>query len=106
MKAAGGGSIINFSSISTAVGNGDYPSYVAAKAGITGLTRGLARELGPDRIRVNALLPGWVLTQRQVDLWATPEDAHRASGAAMPEGHLAERDIVDPRCSLASTPRG
>lgn len=73
MRAAGGGSIVNFSSISYMMGLGGMPSYTAANAAITALTRGLAREWGPDRIRVNALAPGWVLTDRQKDLWVTPE---------------------------------
>ena len=58
MRANGGGSIINFSSISYMMGNAGYPVYAATKAAITGLTRSLARELGPDRIRVNAVMPG------------------------------------------------
>jgi NAD(P)-dependent dehydrogenase (short-subunit alcohol dehydrogenase family) len=49
------------------------PGYLAAKAGIVGLTRGLARELGPKGIRVNSILPGWVMTERQLDKWVTPE---------------------------------
>lgn len=73
MAAAGGGSIINFSSISYMMGNAGYPLYTAANSGINGMTRSLAREFGPDRIRVNALAPGWVLTQKQTDLWVTPE---------------------------------
>ena len=60
MRANGGGSIINFSSISYMMGNAGYPVYAATKAAITGLTRSLARELGPDRIRVNAVMPGWL----------------------------------------------
>jgi len=102
MKAAGGGSIINFSSISYMMGNGGYVAYVAAKAGITGLTRGLARELGPDKIRVNALMPGWVLTQKQLDKWATPEglDAHLDRQCL--KEHLIPRDIVDSTLFLAS----
>ena len=55
------------------MGADGYLSYVAAKAGITGLTYGFARTLGPDGIRVNALLPGAVLTERQLELWVTPE---------------------------------
>jgi NAD(P)-dependent dehydrogenase (short-subunit alcohol dehydrogenase family) len=47
--------------------------YEAAKAAVIGLTRGLARDLGPDRIRLNAITPGWIMTQRQIDLWLTPE---------------------------------
>ncbi|AGT09854.1 SDR family NAD(P)-dependent oxidoreductase [Paracoccus aminophilus] len=69
MRAAGGGSIINFSSITWMVGDADCPAYVTAKAAIWGLTRALAREFGPEGIRVNALLPGWVMTARQQELW-------------------------------------
>ncbi|MEM9433101.1 MAG: SDR family oxidoreductase [Pseudomonadota bacterium] len=73
MQSAGGGSIINFSSISYMMGNAGYPLYTAANSGINGMTRSLAREFGPDKIRVNALAPGWVLTQKQKDLWVTPD---------------------------------
>ncbi|MBP2551630.1 NAD(P)-dependent dehydrogenase (short-subunit alcohol dehydrogenase family) [Neorhizobium galegae] len=69
MRDSGGGSIINFSSITVMVGDADCPAYVTAKAGIWGMTRALAREFGPERIRVNALVPGWVMTQRQKQLW-------------------------------------
>jgi NAD(P)-dependent dehydrogenase (short-subunit alcohol dehydrogenase family) len=69
MKAAGGGSIICFSSISWFAGEANYIAYVTAKAAISGMTKGLARELGAERIRVNAVVPGWVMTQRQIDLW-------------------------------------
>ncbi|MEO1000290.1 MAG: SDR family oxidoreductase [Pseudomonadota bacterium] len=102
MRAAGGGAIINFSSISYLMGNAGYPAYAAAKAAIVGLTRVLARELGPDHIRVNTLLPGWVLTERQMELWATPEDlaAHLAR-QAIPE-HLAPEDVVAATLFLAS----
>ncbi|MCX7288646.1 MAG: SDR family NAD(P)-dependent oxidoreductase [Rhodobacterales bacterium] len=80
MQAAGGGSIINFSSISFMMADTGYASYISANAGIVGLTRTLAREFGPDRIRVNAIAPGWVLTDRQKELWVTPESlsAHLA----------------------------
>ena len=71
MKAAGGGSIINFTSTSFMINHPDMPSYTAAKAGIIGLTKGLAGHLGPDNIRVNAIAPGWVMTERQKTLWAT-----------------------------------
>ena len=69
MRDAGGGSIICFGSISWIAGEANYISYVTAKAAIGGLTKGLARELGPERIRVNCVVPGWVMTQRQIDLW-------------------------------------
>jgi len=72
MRDAGGGSIINFGSITWMVGDPDCPAYVTAKAAITGLTRALAREFGPEKIRVNCMIPGWVMTERQMKLWLTP----------------------------------
>jgi len=73
MRAAGSGSIINMGSVSWHIGQGGMPAYTTAKAGIEGLTRGLARDLGPDRIRVNCIIPGWIMTPRQIELWLTPE---------------------------------
>jgi NAD(P)-dependent dehydrogenase (short-subunit alcohol dehydrogenase family) len=73
MKKAGGGSIVNFSSVSYHTMTADLAVYQAAKAAVIGMTRGLARDLGPDRIRLNAITPGWIMTQRQIDLWLTPE---------------------------------
>lgn len=73
LRAAGGGVILNFSSINALLGPSGMPAYVTAKAGILGLTKALAREFGGEGIRVNAILPGWVVTQRQLDLWLTPE---------------------------------
>jgi NAD(P)-dependent dehydrogenase (short-subunit alcohol dehydrogenase family) len=73
MRAAGGGSIINFGSISWHTNHGSMPAYTTAKAGIEGLTKGMARDLGPFGIRVNCVIPGWIMTQRQIDLWLTPE---------------------------------
>ncbi len=69
MTALGGGSIINFGSITWMVGDPDCPAYVTAKAAIWGMTRALAREFGPKRIRVNCMVPGWVMTERQMSLW-------------------------------------
>lgn len=73
MKAAGGGSIINFSSINALLGPADLSAYTAAKAAVIGLSKSLAREWGVDGIRVNAVSPGWVVTERQLALWLTPE---------------------------------
>jgi galactose dehydrogenase len=87
MKAAGGGSIINFSSISFMMADTGYASYITANAGIVGLTRTLAREFGPDRIRVNAVAPGWVLTERQKVMWVTPEAL---------AAHLSRQCLPDP----------
>jgi D-xylose 1-dehydrogenase len=76
MIAAGGGSIVNFGSISWRIGLGGMPAYTASKAGVEALTRSFARDLGKHRIRVNCVLPGWVMTQRQMDLWVD-ENAER-----------------------------
>jgi len=72
MRAAGGGAIINFGSISWHLGLSDLVLYETAKAGIEGMTRALARELGPDGIRVTAVVPGNVRTPRQ-ERWYSPE---------------------------------
>lgn len=87
MRAAGGGSIVNFSSISFMVGSRNLSVYTSANAGIVGLTHTLAREFGQDGIRVNTLAPGWVMTERQKDMWVTEE----ALGA-----HLAQQCLPDP----------
>ncbi len=73
MQAAGGGSIINFGSISWHLAMGGMPAYTTAKAGIEGLTRSFARDLGGDNIRVNCVIPGWIMTERQKTLWLTAE---------------------------------
>lgn len=73
MKAAGGGSIVNLSSINSILTPGELPTYSAAKGAIHSLTGSLARAWGGDRIRVNALSPGWVITPRQLELWLTPQ---------------------------------
>ncbi|HYH38980.1 MAG TPA: SDR family oxidoreductase [Azospirillum sp.] len=74
MKAAGGGSIVNLGSISWVVGQGGMVAYSASKAAVQGLTRSLARDLGPFGIRVNCLMPGAVMTERQLRLWITEDD--------------------------------
>ena len=76
MKRSGGGSIINFGSISWMLKQGGMPIYTTAKAAVQGLTRSLARDFGPFNIRVNTRVPGWVMTERQLRLWVT--DAGRA----------------------------
>ena len=73
MKAAGGGSIINMSSIAWMIPSTGIPVYVIAKAAVMGLTRTMAKELGEAGIRVNAVLPGAINTERQIRLWRTPE---------------------------------
>ncbi len=73
MGEAGGGAIVNIGSVTWLIGQGGMPCYSASKAAIAGLTRSLARDLGPKNIRVNSVLPGWIMTKRQVDNWLTPE---------------------------------
>lgn len=102
MKAAGKGSIINFTSTSFLINHPDMPSYTAAKAGIIGLTKGLAGRLGKDGIRVNAIAPGWVITERQQSLWVT--DASLAAHVAKQciRQVMKPDDIVGPCLFLAS----
>ena len=73
MRDAGGGSIINLGSISAHIDLMDLPGYITAKAGVEGLTRTLAREYGPWYIRVNCIIPGWIMTEKQLTHWVTPE---------------------------------
>lgn len=90
MIAAGSGSIINLGSNSWFEAAGGFPAYATAKAAVHGLTRTMARDLGPHRIRVNAVVPGWIMTERQKTLWAKP-DAIAA--------HLKRQclpDLIDP----------
>jgi NAD(P)-dependent dehydrogenase (short-subunit alcohol dehydrogenase family) len=81
MIAAGGGSIINLGSDSWWRASGGFPVYTTSKAAVHGLTRGMARDLGPHRIRVNTLVPGWTMTDRQKRLWVTPEGLARQLAA-------------------------
>jgi NAD(P)-dependent dehydrogenase (short-subunit alcohol dehydrogenase family) len=86
MRAAGRGSVINLGSISAHIDLTDLPVYITAKAGIEGLTRTLARELGPHGIRVNCVLPGWIMTERQLKHWITPEaEASIARNQCLPQ---------------------
>jgi NAD(P)-dependent dehydrogenase (short-subunit alcohol dehydrogenase family) len=77
MIAAGKGSIVNFGSNSWWEASGGMPVYTSSKAAVHGMTRSFARDLGPHRIRVNTVVPGWVMTERQKTLWATPEALER-----------------------------
>ena len=89
MRQAGGGSIVNFGSLSWMLKMGGMPVYTTAKAAIQGLTRSLARDLGPLNIRVNTLVPGWVMTDKQIRLWL--DDAGRA---AIARGQCINRPLL------------
>ena len=73
MAAAGGGVIVNMGSSSWMAGQGGMPGYTTAKSAVMGLTRSLATDLGPSNIRVVCVVPGWIMTQRQIDNWLTPQ---------------------------------
>jgi NAD(P)-dependent dehydrogenase (short-subunit alcohol dehydrogenase family) len=73
MIERGGGSIVNIGSNSWWEAGAGFPAYATAKSAVHGLTRTMARELGDHRIRVNTVVPGWIMTERQKDLWVTPE---------------------------------
>ena len=89
MKSAGGGSIVNFGSVSWMLKQGGMPVYTTAKSAIQGLTRSLARDLGPFGIRVNTVVPGWVMTERQVKLWLTDEGR-----ADIARGQCIQRELL------------
>lgn len=102
MKAARHGSIVSFTSTSFMISHGGFPAYTAAKAGIVGLTKGLAGALGPHGIRVNAIAPGWVMTERQRTLWVTPEALKTQIDRQCLKREIEPRDMVGPCLFLAS----
>lgn len=102
MAAAGKGAIINVGSNSSWLGLSGYPAYVTAKAANHGLTKALARELGPSGIRVNSLIPGWVMTQRQKDLWVTPQALQECLDQQSLKRSISGEDVAEAALFLAS----
>ena len=94
MRSRRRGSIINLGSITWRAGFANVVPYATAKAGIEGLTRSLARDLGSDRIRVNCLIPGWTMTERQLALWVTPEADREIDRAQCLPGRVMPADIA------------
>ncbi len=94
MAKAGGGSIINMGSISYVIGQGGMPCYSLAKSAVWGLTRSLATDLGPENIRVNMIMPGWVMTERQKTLWLTPESEAEMMNSQCLKRHLTPDDLA------------
>lgn len=101
MQTRGGGSIINFGSIAWHLGLEDMVLYATAKAGIEGMTRALARELGPDNIRVTCVVPGNVKTARQMQ-WYTPEAEAEIVAAQCLKGRIHPADLAAMSLFLAS----
>jgi D-xylose 1-dehydrogenase len=102
MKARGGGSIVNLGSTSWMQGAAGLIAYATAKSATIGFTRSLARELGPHRIRVNCLTPGWVMTERQRTRWATPERLAAAQAKQCLPGEILPDDVAAMALFLAS----
>ena len=102
MREAGGGSIVNLSSINALLGPGQMPGYVTAKAGLLGLTKALARDFGADSIRVNSILPGWVVTDRQLDNWLTPEAEAEWMQQVALDRRILPRDVANLALFLAA----
>lgn len=102
MAASGGGSIVNFGSISWRIGQGGMAAYTASKSAVLGLTRSLARDFGPQNIRVNTLSPGWIMTERQLKLWVTPETDQIINQAQCLKRRLVPDDVARVAMFLAS----
>ena len=102
MRALGGGPIINFGSISWMIKGRGCPVYQACKAAARGLTRSLARDLGKQNIRVNTIMPGWVMTERQIKLWVKPESGAEIDAAQCLPGRVMAEDIAAMALFLAA----
>lgn len=106
MKSLGGGSIINMGSTSWMIGQGGMPCYTSAKSAVLGLTRSMARDLGPFGIRVNSVAPGWIMTQRQIDLWLTEEGEKQIMERQCLKRKLEPADIAKAVLFFASDQAG
>ena len=102
MRAAGGGSIVNLGSVSWMLKQGGMPVYTTAKSAVQGLTRSLARDLGPDRIRVNTVVPGWVMTEKQIRLWLTDAGREDIKRGQCIQGELLPHHIASMVLFLAA----
>ncbi len=102
MASLGGGSVVNLGSTSWMIKGAGYPVYATAKAAIHGLTRSLAREFGKRNIRVNALVPGWVMTERQLRTWVTPDAESEIDACQCLPGRLQTEDIAAMALFLAA----
>jgi D-xylose 1-dehydrogenase len=102
MKVQGGGSIINISSINTHFSPPNLANYIAAKAGILGISKALATDFGEDNIRVNSILPGWVATPKQLEKWLSPEHEVELMKRVCIKKRLGAHDVAKLALFLAS----
>ena len=94
MRELGGGSVICLGSTGWMIKNAGYPMYAMAKSAVHGLVNGLARELGKDRIRINALVPGWVITDKQRELWLDEAGEREIQQKQCMPGYLSANDLA------------
>lgn len=106
MIAAGGGAIVNLGSCSWIIGQGGMAAYTASKSAVLGLTRSLARDFGPHGVRVNAVAPGWIMTERQLELWVTPETEKDINANQCLKRPLTPMDVAKVVVFLASDEAG
>jgi NAD(P)-dependent dehydrogenase (short-subunit alcohol dehydrogenase family) len=102
MIAAGKGSIINFGSISWMIMVGDLAAYTASKAAMHGMSRSMARDLGPHGIRINTLVPGWVMTERQLTRWVGDAENKLIDESQALKGRVYPADIARMALFLAA----
>jgi NAD(P)-dependent dehydrogenase (short-subunit alcohol dehydrogenase family) len=95
MEKLGAGSIINIGSISYLTSDDSFVAYKTAKSAVVGLTRALARELGDRGIRVNCVVPGWIMTKRQIELWLTPEGEKELLKRQCVKRKLVPQDVAN-----------
>ncbi|ACA87928.1 SDR family NAD(P)-dependent oxidoreductase [Shewanella woodyi] len=94
MKQRKQGVIINFSSNMAYIGERNMAGYITAKAGIAGMTKALAKDYGESRVRVNAIVPGWVATQRQLEQWLSPEQEQQLMEKVAIQKRITPEDIA------------
>ncbi len=102
MRQLGGGAVINFGSFGWMINNSGYPVYAAAKAGVHGLTKGLCRELGAEGIRVNTLVPGWVMTEKQKAMWLDDKGKQQIADNQAMRGEVLPEHVAQMALFLAS----
>lgn len=106
MKAKGGGVILNISSINAILGPPQLATYVAAKGAINAMTKTLSHEWGPDNVRVNVISPGWIVTERQLELWLTPEAEKEWMKQVSLQKRIYPKDVASLALFLASEDAG